>query len=371
MIVFAGCGSKGGQSRLKERWDGHNDPLRMLPTNYQRVLQQLPLAAKIDQTPWSDTYWPDNQGGIAYRWHGDQQNGHEYRPFSLYDVSQLSQKEISKLSPAEKFAVFTNDPSYALWQNEVRRTNPAASSWNGICHGWATASLLFQEPKAITVHGSNGIEVPFGSSDIKALLTLYAADYAPRQGARSLAQRCDIDLNAHPEARNNPECRDVNAGAFHLVLTNEIGFFHRGFIADIDRGIQVWNQPIFGFSSVVTGTMQGASPGAAPGTVQEVSVTTTTTYGAETNPFWVSHGTTARSKDFKYRLELDAYGQIIGGEWLADERPDFLWATGITGFYDTVNNRSGGYVVRFSALQWLYETSVSQSADAIDPLQFR
>ena len=57
------------------------------------------------------------------------------------------------------------------------------------------------------------------------------------------------------------------------------------------------------------------------------------------NVTWdVVHGTKEQliaSKKYQYRLEIDAAGKIVGGEWESDLRPDFLWnkekATEFTG----------------------------------------
>jgi hypothetical protein len=32
--------------------------------------------------------------------------------------------------------------------------------------------------------------------------------------------------------------------------------------------------------------------------------------------------------NYRYKLELDVNGNIIGGSWLSDSRPDFLWGAG-------------------------------------------
>jgi hypothetical protein len=34
---------------------------------------------------------------------------------------------------------------------------------------------------------------------------------------------------------------------------------------------------------------------------------------------------TTKSKDYEYVLELDIAGNIIGGEWISETRPDMLW----------------------------------------------
>ena len=48
-------------------WDWYNAPERIeegLERNYAR----LPKYGTADRTPWTDTYWPKNKGGIRKRW---------------------------------------------------------------------------------------------------------------------------------------------------------------------------------------------------------------------------------------------------------------------------------------------------------------
>lgn len=35
-----------------------------------------------------------------------------------------------------------------------------------------------------------------------------------------------------------------------------------------------------------------------------------------------------RYRDYEYFLELNASGNIIGGEWITSTRPDFMWMYG-------------------------------------------
>src|SRR4051794_21735097 len=67
LTLLAGCG-RGELSAVKEAWNPDNDPLR-LGDGYERHLAVLPAEGELEQTPWSDTYWPSYQGGIANRWH--------------------------------------------------------------------------------------------------------------------------------------------------------------------------------------------------------------------------------------------------------------------------------------------------------------
>lgn len=145
----------------------------------------------------------------------------------------------------------------------------------------------------------------------------------------------------------NKECRDTNAGAFHVVLVqylsdkNEDGA-KRGFVMDVTREDQVWNQPVYGFESRITAVENVADiedPLAdfrAEGTVQIARVESTVHYGLEAGPYvdyTDSNSSRITSKTYKYSLEIDADGYIIGGEWDTgsgyyggSSAPDFLWA---------------------------------------------
>ena len=84
---------------------------------------------------------------------------------------------------------------------------------------------------------------------------------------------------------------------------------------------------MFGYTTRVVSEKTGASPGAASGTVKEVTVQTTMNYvvevGAGYLPYDGQRGGT--SVNYNYVLELNSTGDIIGGKWLTRERPDFLW----------------------------------------------
>ena len=226
--------------------------------------------------------------------------------------------------------------------------------------------MAYAEPKAVTLTGANGVAIPFGSSDIKALLSLYTADYARVQG-RMLAARCNDDFSKTPQSANKPSCRDTNAGAFHLVLANMIGLQKKGFMADLTRDIEVWNQPIGGFTTKILQESRGRSPGAALWTAREVTVETTIEYGAEVAPVWNSSGSRMMTRTYSYRLELNRRGMIIGGTWLSEQRPDFLWANSNPVFEDVASRTSGGAVMPWSELKKIYEAAIAAENDTPAP----
>jgi hypothetical protein len=288
----------------------------------------LPTSGKLENEPWADSYWQSNKGGISYRWLSTSPQIFNYQSPTLSAAQTMSADEILALSPAEKYDIYVGNYSYPTVKREFRRTSVDNESWEGICHGWAPVSLLFQEPNPVTLVGANNVKVTFGSSDIKALLSYFQGEIASPSG-QSLGSRCNADLSKTPEAARSPECRDTNAGAFHVIISNMIGLRRKGFIADVTRDLEVWNQPVFEFRSAVKSTRYGASPGAAPGTTQEVTLSTRMYYGQEASASYkprLVNGTNSTSwKEYEYRLELNRDGRIIGGEWITQQRPDFLW----------------------------------------------
>ena len=323
--TLAACGAQPNASATKEHWNAINDP-SIFDASYVLNLDSLPTSGELKVTPWSDTYWPSYQGGVAARWKADE-TGFDYALASQTQLAAMSAADVARLSPAEKYDILVSRYEYPLVSYERKRTAPTRPSWEGLCHGWSPAALAYTEPKAVLMTNAQGIQIPFGSSDVKALLTIWLGQFANAK-SKMLGARCNADFGSNPGAATSPECRDTNAGAFHIVIANEIGRLGRGFVADVTRDAEVWNQPVHGFTSRIVG-MQAPSPGAAAGTVKEAIVETSMLYSVEIEPTWTAvvgtNGQANTQKSYKYTLELDASGNIIGGEWLTDARPDFLW----------------------------------------------
>lgn len=356
-VAVMGCGSRSA-SVVKEAWNSVNDPIR-LAGDYVVAMASLPTTGDLALEPWSDTYWPSFKGGVSQRWRGNVSDQFAYVLNSREALQAMSAADLSALSPGEKYDIFLGRYEYPLVAYERRRTSPDREGWEGICHGWAPASLGFLEPKAVVMTNADGVAIPFGSSDVKALLSYFQGEMSAAPFSM-LGERCYVDISGLPSSEIPQACRDTNAGAFHVVLVNQLAIKHQGFVADVTRDLQVWNQPVSGFDSVIEG--EGLpSPGAATGTVKELLISTTMRYGVEVSPQWDHLVGTGRnsiaSKQYRYRLELDQNDNIIGGEWLSESRPDFLWTQGKPAFT--------GY---FTQLGVLYDAAVL-SAGIVDPIQ--
>ena len=135
------------------------------------------------------------------------------------------------------------------------------ATWWGICHAWTPASILFPEPRrAVTRNG-----VTFEVQDLKGLASLVHNSTS----TKFVSLRCDkhnnlpdgggikLDMYGRP-LDSDRECRDTNAGTYHVLLANYLGLMKQAFAEDRTNSYEVWNQPIRGFrvtsSSEVTST---------------------------------------------------------------------------------------------------------------------
>jgi len=303
------------------------------------------------------------------------------RPENLADVRRMSQEEIDQLSPTEKFDIYKalkdgKEADFRLTRNVLNLTGPNKAYWEGICNGWASAAIEFHEPK-VTTYEKNGIKLTFASSDLKALLSYYhfAMTSNIRTQKKSLTnrigERCGTEFPEEAWSIKNgveyyktvvgdeiltkevpSECVDTNPGAFHIALTNRIANEKEAFVAEVVRDNEVWNQPVFGYSTKViyeSDTLINHSKG----TRKQVRVKTRMDYANDGGRmFWEqddpeeefyawwnpTNGTEnyrAAHKDFEYILDLDKKGNIIGGHWLSYERPDFIWLKRSKGFIGT------------------------------------
>lgn len=357
-------------STPKKAWNSQHNPFifdtkTLKQLKYTSLLSELPLQGKLDRRPWSCDYWPDMRGGISYRWNGNTPDDESRFKYPILNRMSLSRVDLRTLSPSEKFDIFTGHFDFPYTKKERVRTEimkPGADipSWTGLCDGWSAASLFFEEPGPVTVKSRAGIDVPFGSADVKALLTYFLTEAS--SDVYFLGVKCTVDLedlekrfkrkliSRHQYLKSLEECSGVNAGAFHIVLANQIGRMKEGFVIDRDPSIEVWNQPVYSYNSHVVSDKKGKSPDSAPGTVREVEIKTVLTYISETDPDWDKIQDPAEEVlDYHYRLEIDSMGRIVGGTWISTMHPDFAWKQDAPTFYDD-----------FESLKLIYEASVGK-----------
>jgi hypothetical protein len=342
-----------------EKWDKYNNPRyfsKIIKKNLVTSFADLPLQAHLvdDRYGWSETYWPSNLGGIAYRWNHPDPKPFRYKFYHKEELKVMSEEELSWLSPAELYDIAMGDYKYSLTKKVLKKYSSQDLWWEGICDGWSLASSHYPEPDVNVITNKDGIKVTFGSSDVKGLMSMHDAFNSKGLYAR-VGRKCNVRGKVQDEASiqdgnigfpqenyaKKPECADVNAGAFHVVIASMIGLNSKGFVADVDRFNDVWNQPITGYESTVIGNVVLTPMDRENNIYQKIHLKTKMIYSEELNFFdpvlkemvgIVSKnpvtGTSSQLFDFKdydYILELNKDGEITGGEWLSETRPDILW----------------------------------------------
>lgn len=339
------------------RWNSDNDPRNFDPKyelNFRKIQDAVEGDASLDKNGkrsyrgWSDSYWPRTRAYIADRW---QQPEAAFK-FSKYvlprgeaGVKAMSPAELNLLSPAEKFDIIRGKFDFPIFKEIVtKKFKPKDKEWwHGLCDGWTMASLNIDEPQPIKYKNpklKDAVEVPLGSSDIKGLLAYF---YARRFEPKSSAYVGKFCTKGKKLLNIGGACSDTDAGAFHVVLVNEIGRKHQGFAMDRDPGTEVWNQAVMKYKTEYYPRAKKSS-NAGDDVYRQVDVKTTVYYvdemynnKTETYP-WEDDVTVSPSYDttigkvkfselnYEYTLNLDIADNIIGGEWRGgDKHPDAVW----------------------------------------------
>ena len=147
--------------KILKPWEDHSSPLRM-NKNFQKKFSSLPLFGQAtgNRKYWSSYYWPLNKGNINYRWNSVEPIGFNLKSPDKEEVLRMGFKELKSLSPSEKFDLFLGKYKYPLKQKVSKRTSPTRKDWEGICHGWAMATLNHNEPYEKIMTNPDGVRYP-------------------------------------------------------------------------------------------------------------------------------------------------------------------------------------------------------------------
>lgn len=287
---------------------------RVWNDGFTRRLEDLPASGQVtaERMPHSGSYYAEQDGGT------DQVVAGNKSALAKYDD-----------------AFHGGEPKAVTWEREKHTNGP---SWAGHCNGFgATTQRHPKEPVKSVVRGG----VTFDPRDIKALLAEIHmnADYEFLGG-----NRCEIDINALPTpgTRADPkvmgDCEDINPGTLHAAMTNWIGRMHHALIMDMYSGEQVWNYALYKYDVTTKQELTQAQASELvgggstykwnPTAVKFFRLESKLTYAEATRKESLGKLTPAEMT-LNYVLELNAEGEIVGGEWAdANSRknhPDFLW----------------------------------------------
>lgn len=329
-------------------------------TNIQQIDSAKLQSGQAARGGWSYHAWPAYKAGLAYRYldpsyqRSDlwQDLVHEYE--RAPPLLMIANEQTDLLSPIEKYEYLIGNMSFSLtdsqWKNGQRYMDAYGEipTWIGICHGTAPAGLNAPRPwRAITLKSFDGQhDITFYPSDIKAL-TSYA--WAVSGGPSAvLGARCENVMQSGLRATQN--CLDTNPAAFHLAVINLMGLQGEAFIMDSFAGREVWNRTVLSYRyhyfrpgtrnqtdqllhALLARKDYPNDPYAkfrSPRATHILGITVELTYLIGTVPSdEVSNHPQNDVTDkttYRYDLELDKEGTVIGGEWHGLFHPDFLWA---------------------------------------------
>ncbi|KAI9142306.1 hypothetical protein BKA69DRAFT_1067539 [Paraphysoderma sedebokerense] len=322
-----------------------------IESNYAK----LPKKGSLDKIPWAASYYPQSRDGANVLWAGNGTQSAISKYATVYGLNATLLEDFASILrgidyPAHTECRQSSDCSNGAKCVHRRGQNPATSigrcveGWTGLCHAWAPASLLEDEPLCpVTMNG-----VTFEINDLKALI-LMAYENPESTTPDMIGLKCN---SASPErdVYNRSiiqECADMNAGTFHLVTSNLLGVHKKGFVGELSTAVQVWNYPIYSFNILneTEFTPEKAMSTFFPNrgnryafndatrSVQYVQLDLkyTTESSESDNVSWTKTGTLEKylvNRIYEYILELDDQKNIIGGEWVRNSlqnHPDFLW----------------------------------------------
>lgn len=301
---------------------------------------------------WSDDYWAKYAGGLAYRYMEpgfwldiNNPKPNDWKVPGLHILRNrpaatlIREGRTDFLSPAEKYDLLVGDSGYSLTRAFIHEINSKTEPWEGSCDGWAYAAFNEAPPvKSVKVRNLAGQLITFYPSDVRALLTLLYSGYR----VSSFGGRCGL-ANPGVDAQGrviDENCRDTSPADFHKVLVNQVGIGKRGFSVDTDYAKELWNQPVksfklryfnpqtrlsfsHGYHAKVHKSQFSRDKFSAyrdsRGT-HIVAVDLEVHYQKEALPKAAaqlppSHDNKTDIASYRYDLELDMAGNIIGGEW--------------------------------------------------------
>ena len=324
-------------------------------------------------TAWSGTGWPTWMGGIAQRYASLAflRAGKVWSALYAYVTApgttffdiykERNAKRIDLLSGAEKYDLLIGDLSDSSngyltpkqWEKGAKVVERLGDvpRWFGICHGWAPASFMFPRPRLpIEVMAADGVtKLKFWPADLKALASAMWADGISK--VRFMGKRCDIEKPPRDAIGRviAPECFDVNPALWHMALVNQLNSAERHLIMDATYDVQVWNQPLVAYSYAYFNPQTKRTARTLAEATVPIQVFTNDKFKAYRSPKAASvvgvalnaryiEGTPAGHRpvddpkgdlyidvSYLYDVELDASGNMIGGEWYKNAHPDFLW----------------------------------------------
>ncbi len=246
---------------------------------------ELPTTGGVPESriPYSGHDYPDRAGGTI-------------AALKKYDIAFHQGRDLATAFEQHDTTAFTEPTMERRGLLRLRRVQVERTpGWHGHCNGWTSASIRHAEPQTSVRRGG----VTFTPADIKALLA-------------EIYMYCDAE-----PLGGDAEDAAINPGTLHVVLTNWVGRCQHPVAMDSTLGKEVWNYPIYAFSSTSATRMGG----------KQVEVRMNVAYASSTNREYERSPRLKQVKSFHYLLDLNDEGKVVGGRYFSDSSQlDMLWA---------------------------------------------
>lgn len=311
IFLLSFCVSCGPAKKIP---DYKSAEVQLFDSHHEKNFSRLPTKGESSRKYWSNSLWTKERSLINWRWNSPESESSDYASPYQIEVFLMSQEELALLSPAEKFDLLMGrydfplkDEAYA--QIETEFNSPYTNALSAIFH---------DEPNEKTLVNQDGISIPFGSSDIKALLA-YHYGVNGRKSDDSIGKKCSEE-----------SCEgDLDAGTFHVTIANKLGISREAFFIDIDPKDKIEGRLAVGFTSAVTDEFRPKDK-EPEGTVKVLKVLAQVTFlDTAPSPSWEPSGVFHQTRAMSYYLYLNLQKEVIGGKWLSSDRPDSLWIPGV------------------------------------------
>lgn len=324
-------------------WNFKNNPFFKASKIIETKLDLLPQSFELSNLMISDWLWPLNEGGILHRWaQKNPKNENEKFSFQFFSYENLKNVDISQLSPPEKFDLYLGNTN---WTFSRFIKNSQMNLVDGDFKrqlAFSETILKFKNPDPVILEGKSSFKIPFGSSDIKALL-FASILLGPESNTKIVGAPCKYAFNETPINKIQPileECEGINPGSFHLILSNYLGLRGEGISLDLKRDKNLEIRPVIGYVSNFQEIEGPVSSSASKMAKKEILVTTFIKFIRPQLPLWFSEPNSKSRgyESFTYTLELDQENNIIGGSWISFNRPDFIAINKKIKFQNNFNN---------------------------------
>ncbi|MGZ5279832.1 MAG: hypothetical protein ACXWC9_07820, partial [Pseudobdellovibrionaceae bacterium] len=228
-----------------------------------------------DRMPFSGYWWP---------YSGQEMASGEYSPLGKFDRWHF--ENLNQVNESSKW--------------EAENHNLQQVSWGGHCNGWAASSILYPEPTAPVADPIS--KIVFLPSDLKGILasTSFCVNWA-FYGKRFRQEGDDL--------------KDILPDRFHKLLEHYVLNLNKPIAIDYFPNAEVDNNIITGYDLTITKT--------GPGLFHVDARIRAANYSSSRQE---SPGPAQpRSFHYSYQLTTNEAGEIISGQWLSTENPDFLW----------------------------------------------